>query len=578
VIVTSNIEMSSLAQGGTSAATKAKTSDQPQQAFSESLSAASQASSDSNTVDDSKTKYTTRKKPSSERAESSDTVDQNTSGGSSVVSAAVTQTVAVVPVKPPQVTTQDGVPPQLSPQDTGATVNGAAEIDLQPSFLQSKVTSTGIQSINASQVSISKTGNSVSAADASGNTNTASNALSVEDSETVVNQTAELPKSVANAADDASDHSESSLGANGIANSTQNAASPDVHRADSIPVAQSAPGASAAGNASTNQVIPLAIAPDQIVPATDSDAPIRAADQLVSLNKLGAGSDAAIRAGASNFKLASSAKSLAASAADGKTESKDMATNAVSDAAGSAKHTKIAADQSESQLGAQQNTSQSDQSQSGASAQGQNAVPIQMNSANHPVTTMVQPQSAVSDSVTPSASQQAGAPSSASSSLPVAASASDALPQSLPVINSAKLINTMGQSEMRVGMRSNEFGNISISTTASKDVITAQISLDHGELAKTLAAQLPEMQARLGSSQAVSVHIDMNNSGAGQGTDSSGNMASSSYDQSSGGRQQSTYAAPSYTSNSMVESQLSPAVVTAITGSGSANLRLDIRV
>jgi hypothetical protein len=152
------------------------------------------------------------------------------------------------------------------------------------------------------------------------------------------------------------------------------------------------------------------------------------------------------------------------------------------------------------------------------------------------------------------------------------------LPQTLPVINTAKLISTMGQSEMRVGMRSDEFGNISISTTASKDAITAQISLDHGELAKIISAQLPEIQARLGSSQTVNVHVDMNSTGTGQGADTSGSMANSSYDQSRGGEQQSTYSASSYASNNIVESQLSLVVASATSGYVGGNSRIDIRI
>ena len=96
----------------------------------------------------------------------------------------------------------------------------------------------------------------------------------------------------------------------------------------------------------------------------------------------------------------------------------------------------------------------------------------------------------------------------------------------------------MGQSEMRVGMRSNDFGDISISTSATRDLISAQISLEHGELARTLALHLPEMQARLGGSQAMDVRIDMNGQATGQGTGTSPGMSSGSADGSRGDRQQ----------------------------------------
>jgi hypothetical protein len=304
------------------------------------------------------------------------------------------------------------------------------------------------------------------------------------------------------------------------------------------------------------------------MPLAAPNASAVAANQVVSLNKPSDGAAVAISAGVSSLKPASKAVQSGTSATDGESESKDTATDATSDATGAGKHTKISADQSEFQAGVQQTTS----------SQGQNAVPIQVTYASHAAIATVQAQSTASASLTPSSSQHAGVNSSAATAPLTAASASDVSPQTSSVINTAKLIHSMGQSEMRVGMRSDEFGNISISTTASKDVITAQISLDHGELAKTLAAQLPEMQTRLGSGQTLNVHIDMNGTGTGQGADTSGNMGNGTYDQSRGGGQQSTYAASSYASNSTVESQLSPVIATATTGYGSVNSRLDIRI
>jgi hypothetical protein len=109
-------------------------------------------------------------------------------------------------------------------------------------------------------------------------------------------------------------------------------------------------------------------------------------------------------------------------------------------------------------------------------------------------------------------------------------------------------------------------------------LITAQISLDHGELAKVLAAHLPEMQARLGSNQEVNVRIDTTGEMAGQGAGTSGGMSNGSTGQSHEGRQQSGNAAASYASNSFVERQLSPAAAVATTGYGGLNSRLDVTV
>jgi hypothetical protein len=151
-------------------------------------------------------------------------------------------------------------------------------------------------------------------------------------------------------------------------------------------------------------------------------------------------------------------------------------------------------------------------------------------------------------------------------------------PQTSPVINTAKLIQNMGQSEMRVGMRSSEFGNISISTSTVRDGVSAQISLDHGELAKTLAAHLPEMQARLGGNQSVDVRIDMNGARSGQGTGTTGGGSNGSTDDARGSRRQETNATSFQTGNGFTQSRFSSATATAAAGDGRVNTRLDIRV
>jgi hypothetical protein len=436
--------------------------------------------------------------------------------------------------------------------------------------------------VDATMAEQSAAANSVREAGAHGATNTVQNV-----------STNELPNAAAKLSGDPGSEDVPSAGVNDVSNPPQdsipdavlNAASYVFRGTYPVPVLQSthdgsegAAPTSAAKNALTNQAIPLANAPDQAVTLTDANASTTRANQIASVPRAGDGLAGASDAGVSNFSMASKAEQSATPAANGKTESKDTNKGSTSDAAGPKKHAEITADQSDTQTGAQRTTPSADQSQSAASSQGQNAVPIQMNYANHSAAAVVQAQVTASVSSMPGASQHAGVTSTAAKAPLTTASVPDTLPQTSPVINTARLINTMGQSEMRVGMRSDEFGNISISTTASKDAITAQISLDHGELAKIISAQLPEMQAKLGSNQTVNVRIDMNSTGAGQGADTSRGMTNSSYDQSRGGGQQSSYAASSYASNNIVESQLSPVVATATTGYGSVNSRLDIRI
>jgi hypothetical protein len=146
----------------------------------------------------------------------------------------------------------------------------------------------------------------------------------------------------------------------------------------------------------------------------------------------------------------------------------------------------------------------------------------------------------------------------------------------VPIINTAKLIQSMGQSEMRVGMRSNDFGNISISTSTTRDLISAQISLDHGELARTLAAHLPELQARWGGNQAMDVRIDMNGQATAHGTGTSPGTSNGSADGSRGERQQKGGGGSSQSDGGFA-GQVS-AIAAAGLPPGEGDARLDIRV
>jgi hypothetical protein len=127
-------------------------------------------------------------------------------------------------------------------------------------------------------------------------------------------------------------------------------------------------------------------------------------------------------------------------------------------------------------------------------------------------------------------------------------------------------------------MRSNEFGNISISTSTTRDSVSAQISLDHGELAKTLTAHLPEIQARLSSNQSVDVRIDTNGARGGLGAGTSGSFSDGATSDSRGSRQQAGNAASSYSGNGFSDQQFSRAASTLATNDGGPNARLDIRV
>lgn len=97
-------------------------------------------------------------------------------------------------------------------------------------------------------------------------------------------------------------------------------------------------------------------------------------------------------------------------------------------------------------------------------------------------------------------------------------------------INTAKVIQSMGETEMRVGMRSEEFGNISIRTSVSGQQMMAQISVDHGDLGRAISANIPAVQSRLGNDFGVHASIEVTQSGAsfsGQGQSSQQQQAQS---------------------------------------------------
>lgn len=81
-------------------------------------------------------------------------------------------------------------------------------------------------------------------------------------------------------------------------------------------------------------------------------------------------------------------------------------------------------------------------------------------------------------------------------------------------INTARLIQSMSETEMRLGMRSSEFGDIAIRTSVSQQQVQAQISVDHSELGTAISAHIPSLQTKLGSELGLHASIEVNQSGS----------------------------------------------------------------
>jgi hypothetical protein len=123
----------------------------------------------------------------------------------------------------------------------------------------------------------------------------------------------------------------------------------------------------------------------------------------------------------------------------------------------------------------------------------------------------------------PVAAQSGSSATTATDSAPSHASEAHNLPSeptntSLPAgssaINTARVIQTMNETEMRVGMHSSEFGDISIRTMVTQQQMQAQISVDHSELVSALSAHIPSVQAKLGADYGLHASIEVSQGGA----------------------------------------------------------------
>jgi hypothetical protein len=321
----------------------------------------------------------------------------------------------------------------------------------------------------------------------------------------------------------------------------------------------------------TSQAEPSAVTPDPGGLATGLSVPGATSDQLVALIQPGAGLFVNAQISASSISPATIAEPPGAAVANGK----DGANNASNDAAGLNQHAQATSEPTASQTGSQGTGPSGDQSQGDAAQQGQSAAPAQVNFVNHTVAVVDHVQSAAVAAPLQTAPTPAGVAGHTAKTADLPAPATIVLPPSVPVINTAKLIQSMGQSQMQVGMRSNDFGNISISTSATRDLISAQISLDHAEL----AVHLPEMQARLGGDQAMNVRIDMNGQGAtGQGAGTSSGMSNGSPDGSSPDRQQKGSTASNQSADGFAVHGSSIAAAGLPSGEGRLDAHIDIRV
>ena len=247
------------------------------------------------------------------------------------------------------------------------------------------------------------------------------------------------------------------------------------------------------------------------------------------------------------------------------------------DASGEAEPVQRGSRKSAPSEGSQNTSSPRGQSDDNEASQGNQAVILQPATASHPTTEAVHIQEAV---VAPRGDSSANGNAAGHSATNLASQAPASTPASVPAstVSAARLIQNMSQTEIRLGMRSAEFGNISISTSATREMVSAQIVLNHSELAKALATHLPDMQSRLGSGQALEVRIDVNGDKSGQGSAISGGMSDSHASQARSGRQNVGCPTNGKTGRGLAEVTSLSAGHSASTSGTTTYLRLDVRV
>ena len=86
---------------------------------------------------------------------------------------------------------------------------------------------------------------------------------------------------------------------------------------------------------------------------------------------------------------------------------------------------------------------------------------------------------------------------------------------STPLIHSGKLVERIGEAELRLGIRAGEFGSVDIRTSMVRNQFTAEISTDRGELGRAMAAELPSLQDRLSEHRVPVGNISLQNNPGG---------------------------------------------------------------
>ncbi len=96
------------------------------------------------------------------------------------------------------------------------------------------------------------------------------------------------------------------------------------------------------------------------------------------------------------------------------------------------------------------------------------------------------------------------------------------------VVQSARVLERMGQTEMRVGVNTASFGNVELRTTLNQDQVGASIATSHMELHAAMMAEMPSLERAMAQHHLRLDSLDLNARGGAHDSGSSAGSQSQS--------------------------------------------------
>jgi flagellar hook-length control protein FliK len=102
-----------------------------------------------------------------------------------------------------------------------------------------------------------------------------------------------------------------------------------------------------------------------------------------------------------------------------------------------------------------------------------------------------------------------------------------------PVLQSARVLERMGQSEIRVGLNTANFGTLELHASVNQDRVAATLATSHSELRAALAAEMPSLEHGMAKHQLTldSFHFDTRSGAQDKNHGASGGQQNRSYPQ-----------------------------------------------